>query len=207
MWQKQLTLVVSNISAALETLPALSVTRALLLSFTSPKDSTSPRTLLATVGASALTDKVTQAMGKSVGKNALELGSKIISEVAKGKTEKLLNHIKGGGGGGFTGLPDDISEKLTVENKKSLASFVGRKKKRKSSTKKIKTKTKRKVGGKKISKTKKRKKVGRKPKKAGRKKAGRKKAGRKPKKAGRKKGGLKARVTKTKRKTATSIFD
>ena len=163
---------------------------------------------LATVGASALTDKVTQAMGKSVGKNALELGSKIISEVAKGKTEKLLNHIKGGGGGGFTGLPDDISEKLTVENKKSLASFVGRKKKRKSSTKKIKRKTKRKVGKKKISKTKKRKTAGRKPKKAGRKPL---KAGRKPKKAGRKKGGVKAGgrkiVTKTKRKTVTSIFD
>ena len=150
---------------------------------------------LATVGASALTDKVTQAMGRSVGKNALELGSRIIQDVAKGKTDKLLNHIKGAG---FTGLPDDISEKLSVENKKSLASLVGSKKKRKTTTKKKKRKTKKKVGGK--AKTlKKRKKAGsRKAKKGGHKG---KKAGRKTKKAGRK------TVTKIKRKTVTSIFD
>ena len=90
---------------------------------------------LASVGASALTDKVTQAMGKTVGKNAIAIGSEIISKLAKGKAEKLLDTIKGRGGGAgvgaYTGLPDDISARLTDENKKSLAAVVSRKKKKK----------------------------------------------------------------------------
>ena len=149
---------------------------------------------LATVGASALTDKVTQAMGNTVGKNAIAVGSSIIGQLAKEKTEKLLKNIKGRGGGGFTGLPDDISERLTAENKKSLVSIVGKKrprKKVKATTTTTKRKAKRKIGGKKkkkASKNKKNTKI--------------KKAGSKSKKGGRK------TVTKTKpKKSYKSIFD
>lgn len=147
---------------------------------------------LATVGASALTDKVTQAMGKTVGKNAIAVGSSIIGQLAKEKTEKLLDNIKGRGGGAFTGLPDDISERLSAENKKSLVSIVG-KKKRKKVKATTKRKVKRKIGGKKKKKASKNKKNTK-----------RKKAGSKSKS---KKGGRKT-VTKTKpKKSYKSIFD